>query len=103
MFVAPGTAVGQRLTRAVAEGLASNWWRLLLNGIVLVIAGFLIFSINWTIRELATFIGALFIFQGVAHALTTGIDARVPSSLPPLSTRPWSSCEGIWHGRTRSS
>jgi uncharacterized membrane protein HdeD (DUF308 family) len=77
MFVAPGTAVGQRLTRAVAEGLASNWWRLLLNGIVLVVAGFLIFSINWTVRELATFIGALFIFEGVARALTTGIDARV--------------------------
>jgi hypothetical protein len=33
MFVAPGT-VGQCLTHAVAEGLASNWWRLLLNGIV---------------------------------------------------------------------
>jgi uncharacterized membrane protein HdeD (DUF308 family) len=77
MFVAPGTAVGQRLTRAVAEGLASNWWRLLLNGIVLVVAGFLIFSINWTIRELATFIGALFIFEGVVYTLTTGIDALV--------------------------
>jgi len=77
MFVAPGTALGQRLTREVAEGLASNWWRLLINGIVLVVAGFLIFSINWTVRELATFIGALFIFQGVAHSLTTGIDARV--------------------------
>ena len=77
MFVAPGTGLGERLTRAVAEGLASNWWRLLLNGIVLVVAGFLIFSIDWTVRGLATFIGALFIFQGVAHALTTGIDARV--------------------------
>lgn len=37
----------------------------------------LIFSIDWTVRELATFIGALFIFQGVTEALTTGIDARV--------------------------
>ena len=77
MFVAPGTALGQRLTRAVAEDLASNWWRLLLNGVVLVVAGFLIFSINWTVRELATFIGALFIFQGIVEALTTGLDARV--------------------------
>ena len=50
---------------------------LLLNGALLIVAGFLIFSINWTIRDLATFIGALFIFQGVAEALTTGIDARV--------------------------
>jgi uncharacterized membrane protein HdeD (DUF308 family) len=77
MFVAPGAPLGQRLSRAAAEQLASNWWVLLLNGFVLVIAGVLIFSINWTIRELATFIGALFIFQGIAEALTTGIDARV--------------------------
>jgi uncharacterized membrane protein HdeD (DUF308 family) len=80
MFVAPGAQLGQRLSRAAAEQLARNWWVLLLNGIVLVVAGFLIFSINWTIRELATFIGALFIFQGVADALTTGIDARVRSA-----------------------
>jgi uncharacterized membrane protein HdeD (DUF308 family) len=77
MFVAPGTPIGQRLTRAAAEQLARNWWVLLLNGAVLVVAGFLIFSIDWTIRELATFIGAVFIFQGVATALTIGIDARV--------------------------
>ena len=42
-----------------------------------IVAGFLIFSIDWTIRDLATFIGALFIFRGAAEALTTGIDARV--------------------------
>ena len=77
MFVTPLGPLGQRLSRAAAEQVASNWWMLLLNGIVLVVVGFLIFTINWTIRELATFIGAVFIFQGVAQALTTGIDARV--------------------------
>ena len=77
MFVAPGTPFGQRLTRAAAEQLARNWWVLLTGGAVLVVVGFLIFSIDWTIRELATFIGAVFIFQGVATALTIGIDARV--------------------------
>jgi len=79
MFVSPGgqPAVGYKLTREVAQQLARNWWLLLLNGAVLVVAGVLIFSIDWTIRDLATFIGALFIFQGVAEALTSGIDARV--------------------------
>jgi uncharacterized membrane protein HdeD (DUF308 family) len=77
MFVAPGASLGQRLSRAAAAQLARNWWVLLLNGIVLVVSGFLIFSIDWTIRELATFIGALFIFQGVTEALTIGLDARV--------------------------
>ena len=78
MFVAPGsTPFGYKLTREAAKQVARNWWVLLLNGALLVVAGFLIFSIEWTVRELATFIGALFIFQGVAEALTSGIDARV--------------------------
>src|SRR3954454_4393445 len=78
MFVAPGTVpFGYKLTRQAAEDVARNWWVLLLNGAALVVAGFLIFSIDWSIRSLATFIGALFIVQGAAEALTTGIDARV--------------------------
>jgi uncharacterized membrane protein HdeD (DUF308 family) len=78
MFVAPGTLpFGYTLTRQAAHDVARNWWVLLLNGAALVVAGFLIFSIDWSIRSLATFIGALFIFQGATEALTTGIDARV--------------------------
>jgi uncharacterized membrane protein HdeD (DUF308 family) len=77
MFVAPGTKIGQKLSRDAAEKIASNWWVLLLNGLVLIVAGVLIFSIDWSIRSLSTFIGALFIFQGISWALTTGIEARV--------------------------
>jgi uncharacterized membrane protein HdeD (DUF308 family) len=78
MFAAPGTTpFGYTLTRDAAKQIARNWWVLLLSGAGMIVAGFLIFSINWTVRDLATFIGALFIFQGVAEALTTGIDARV--------------------------
>jgi uncharacterized membrane protein HdeD (DUF308 family) len=76
MFVAPGT-LGYRLTRDAAQQIARNWWLLLLNGLLLTVAGVLIFSIDWTIGSLATFIGVLFIVQGAAEALTTGIDARV--------------------------
>jgi uncharacterized membrane protein HdeD (DUF308 family) len=79
MFVAPGTRpdFGYKLTREAAAQVARNWWVLLLNGALLIVSGVLIFSIDWTVRSLATFIGALFIFQGVSDALTTGIDARV--------------------------
>jgi len=79
MFVSPGTAprLGHKLTRDAAQQIASNWWLLLLNGLLLIVAGVLIFSIDWTVRSLATFIGVLFIVQGVAEALTTGLDARV--------------------------
>jgi uncharacterized membrane protein HdeD (DUF308 family) len=78
MFAAPGSApLAQRLTRDAAQQVARNWGLLLLNGALLIVAGVLIFSIDWTIRELATFIGALFIIQGLTEALTTGIGARV--------------------------
>src|SRR3954449_10026022 len=78
MFVAPGTTpFGYKLTHQAAQDVARNWWVLLLNGALLVVAGLLIFGIDWSVRSLATFIGVLFVFQGATEALTTGIDARV--------------------------
>ena len=79
MFVAPGTLPDftHKLTRDAAERVASNWWKVLLNGMLLIVAGVLIFSIDWSVGSLATFIGALFIAEGVAMSLTTGIDKRV--------------------------
>src|SRR3954469_15925455 len=79
MFVAPDkvAGIGHKLTRDAAKRVASNWWRLLLNGLVLIVAGVLIFSIDWSIRSLSTFVGALFIFEGVSVTLTAGIDERV--------------------------
>ena len=77
MFAVPGSVpVVHRLTRHAAQQVARNWSALLLSGVVGIVAGVLIFSIDWTIRDLATFIGALFVFQGLTEALTTGIDAR---------------------------
>src|SRR3954470_19958598 len=79
MFVTPASfaSFGRRLTHDAAVRLARNWTTLLLNGIVLVIAGALIFSIDWSVRGLSTFIGALFIFEGVWAILTVGIDNRL--------------------------
>jgi uncharacterized membrane protein HdeD (DUF308 family) len=79
MFVLPGTTpdFAKRITREAAERVAGNWSLILLNGLVLIVAGVLILSIDWSLRSLATFIGALFIAQGVVEALTTGFDARV--------------------------
>ena len=79
MFVAPGTLPDftHKFTREAAQRVASNWWKLLINGLLLIVAGVLIFSIDWSLRSLATFIGALFIAEGVVMALTSGIDARV--------------------------
>jgi uncharacterized membrane protein HdeD (DUF308 family) len=57
--------------------LTNNWWVVLLNGLALIVAGVLIFSIDWTVRDLATFIGALFIFEGLSYALLSGFGGRV--------------------------
>jgi uncharacterized membrane protein HdeD (DUF308 family) len=79
MFATPGTLpdLTHKFSREAAERVASNWWRLLLNGALLVVAGVLIFSIDWSVRSLSTFIGALFIVEGVLMSLTAGFDARV--------------------------
>jgi uncharacterized membrane protein HdeD (DUF308 family) len=79
MFVAPGTTpdIGRTLTRDAAQQVARNWSLLLLNGALLIVAGVLIFTIDWSVRSLATFIGALFVFEGLSFALTSGIDQRV--------------------------
>jgi uncharacterized membrane protein HdeD (DUF308 family) len=66
-----------QLTQDVATRVAKSWWILLLNGLALIVAGVLVFSIDWSVRSLATFIGALFIFEGISRALVSGIDARV--------------------------
>ena len=64
MLVNPAATYGisQRLTRDAAERLARNWSMVLFSGALLIVSGVLILSIDWTVRSLATFVGALFIF-----------------------------------------
>jgi uncharacterized membrane protein HdeD (DUF308 family) len=78
MYVTPASfdSFGHQLTRDAAERLSRNWTTLLLNGLALIVAGVLIFSIDWSVGSLSTFIGALFIFEGFWVTLTTGIDSR---------------------------
>jgi uncharacterized membrane protein HdeD (DUF308 family) len=79
MFVAPGTVpdFAHKLSREAAQSVARNWSLLLSGGLLLIVAGVLIFSINWSVHSLATFLGALFILEGISMALTSGIDALV--------------------------
>jgi uncharacterized membrane protein HdeD (DUF308 family) len=79
MFVTPGTVpdFAHKFSREAAERVSRNWSLLLFNGLLLIVAGVLIFSINWSVRSLATFLGALFIVEGISMALTAGIDTRV--------------------------
>jgi uncharacterized membrane protein HdeD (DUF308 family) len=78
MLVNPAatSGIGQRLTRDAAERLARNWSTVLFSGALLIVSGVLIFSIDWTVRSLATFVGALFIFHGLIEAATLGVGDR---------------------------
>ena len=78
MFATPASFdnFGNQLTRDAAESLSRNWTTLLLNGLVLIVAGVLIWSIDWSVRSLSTFLGALFIFEGIWIMLTAGISGR---------------------------
>src|SRR5262245_27950130 len=86
MFVTPASFsnFGDELTHDAAECLARNWTTLLLNGLVLIVVGVLIWSIDWTVRSLSSFIGAVFIFEGIWVMLTAGIAARAANFLTGL-------------------
>src|SRR6266508_2897226 len=86
MYVTPASfdSFGHKLTHDAAERLSRNWTTLLLNGLVLIVAGVLIFSIDWSVRSLSTFIGALFIFEGIYAMLVAGIDNRAANLVTGL-------------------
>lgn len=53
-----------------AEKMSRNWWLLLVNGILAIIAGILILSIPWNLRSLEIFVGAYLIVRGVLQAFS---------------------------------
>lgn len=59
---------------AEAEALAATWWIYLLAGIVSLVFGAIILSVDWGVESLAAFIGTLFIIQGVAWLITRPLD-----------------------------
>jgi uncharacterized membrane protein HdeD (DUF308 family) len=64
----------RELTRADVETISKAWWVILLTGLIAIVAGILILSINWTVDDLGVFIGAVFIFKGIMEALTPPLD-----------------------------
>jgi uncharacterized membrane protein HdeD (DUF308 family) len=63
-----------------AETVARSWWIFLLSGIVSLVFGLLILSIDWSLTGLAAFIGTLFIIQGAAYLITSPLDGGTRST-----------------------
>jgi uncharacterized membrane protein HdeD (DUF308 family) len=59
---------------AEAESLAATWWLYLVAGIVSLVFGAIILSVDWGVNSLAAFVGTLFILQGVAWLMTRSLD-----------------------------
>lgn len=63
-----------------AEEAARGWWLLLLTGLVSLVFGALILSIDWSVASLAAFVGTLFIIQGAAFLITRPLDGGTRST-----------------------
>lgn len=63
-----------------AEVVARSWWIFLFSGIISLVFGLLILSVDWSLNGLAAFIGTLFILQGTAYLLTPPLDGGTRST-----------------------
>lgn len=62
------------------------WWVLLVNGLITVVAGGIILFTDWTLSDLAVFIGALLVFRGLLDMFSIPVDG---------SGRGWSIALGL--------
>jgi uncharacterized membrane protein HdeD (DUF308 family) len=61
-------------TRDQVDNVSRNWWVLLLTGIVGVVAGGIILFTDWSVGDLAAFIGAVVLFQGIFTMFSVPLD-----------------------------
>jgi uncharacterized membrane protein HdeD (DUF308 family) len=59
------------------ERASRGWWTVLLSGAISVVAGMIILSIDWTVADLAVFVGAYLIFRGLVQMLNGPLSASL--------------------------
>jgi uncharacterized membrane protein HdeD (DUF308 family) len=64
-------------TREAVTTISSGWWVLLISGIISIVAGGLILLIDWTVSDLAVFLGALFVVRGIFTVLSLPLDGSL--------------------------
>ena len=73
-------------TRAQVDQVSRGWWVLLITGVISAVAGGIIIFNDWTVGDLAVFIGFLLIFRGIFTTFSIPIDG---------SARTWSVVLGL--------
>ncbi len=63
-----------------------SWWVLALSGVIGVVAGGIILLTDWSLGDLAVFLGAVLVFHGLSTAFTVPLDG---------SSRGWSIAAGL--------
>jgi uncharacterized membrane protein HdeD (DUF308 family) len=64
-------------SREIVKSVSSGWWVLLLSGITSIVAGGIILLVDWSLTDLAVFLGALFIVRGVFNMLSLPLDGSM--------------------------
>jgi len=63
-----------RIDQTNAAEIAKTWWVVLLAGIISVVVGIVILSIDWTAEDLALIVAILLVVRGVLQAISRPID-----------------------------
>jgi len=63
-----------RIDQTNAAEIAKMWWVVLLAGVISVVVGIVVLSIDWTAEDLAVIVAILFIVRGILQALSRPID-----------------------------
>jgi uncharacterized membrane protein HdeD (DUF308 family) len=61
-------------TREQIDSVSQSWWTFLLTGVVSVVAGGIILFTDWSIGDLAVFVGALLVFRGILTMFSVPLD-----------------------------
>jgi uncharacterized membrane protein HdeD (DUF308 family) len=61
-------------TRQQIDSVSRGWWVLLVSGIVALAAGGIILTFDWSVEDLAVFIGALLFFRGIFTMFSVPLD-----------------------------
>jgi uncharacterized membrane protein HdeD (DUF308 family) len=64
-------------SRELIRSVSSGWWVLLLSGIVSIVAGGIILLVDWSLNDLAVFLGVIFIVRGVFNMMSLPLDGSV--------------------------
>ncbi len=89
-------------TPAQVEQVSRGWWVLLVAGLASVVAGGIIVISDWTVGDLAVFLGALLIFRGFFTLFSFPIDgsARTSSLVMGLLEIGAGTAMWLWPGQT---